>query len=362
MSERFGDMEQGESKFLNLVFFMGKLFTKNEHREVDEVDQTLQLIKAALIYKNVDFGVIFAEKTQEDTGKKGKGKRDRKVKEEKTGGEEQQTNVKLDMMSHYTRFAHQLVKEDFCERVNQIGALNVTPDMIRRLANFLSLNQKNRSVIYLNSWLHHLRRVGTAFNIPNQQSLGIICAKLLANETVFRSLIDTICMLKQKRDEQKFVELADLRTVLRKFGVTYVNQNMFLQEFAQGVAVHIEDLIARMQRCIRMYYGKDPSGEEGAAENASNTSAGFQSLENVQAQSFFMKVAKKMRKAAKSVDKHALIEKCREFDPAMTNQIQVYYFVSVLKHNLDDELFSERELVGLQYELESLSPTQTVDY
>ena len=96
-----------------------------------------------------------------------------------------------------------------------------------------------------------------------------------------------------------------------------------------------------------MYYGKDPSGEEGAAENASNTSAGFQSLENVQAQSFFMKVAKKMRKAAKSVDKHALIEKCREFDPAMTNQIHVYYFVSVLKHNLDDELFSERELVGL---------------
>ena len=88
MSERFGDMEQGESQFLNLVFFMGKLFTKNEHREVDEVDQTLQLIKAALIYKNVDFGVIFGEKTQEDTGKKGKGKKDKKVKEEKTGGEE----------------------------------------------------------------------------------------------------------------------------------------------------------------------------------------------------------------------------------------------------------------------------------
>lgn len=347
---------------------MGKLFMKNEHREVDEVDQTLQLIKAALIYKNVDFGVIFGEKTQDDTGKKGKGKRgDKRQKEEKSAAEgEQQSNVKLDMMSHYTRFAHQLVKEDFCERVNQIGALNVTPDMIRRLSNFLSLNQKNRSVIYLNSWLHHLRRVGTAFNIPNQQSLGIICAKLLANETVFRSMIDTICMLKQKRDEQKFVELADLRTVLRKFGVTYVNQNMFLEEFAQGVAVHIEDLISRMQRCIRMYYGKqhenesDNENQEGGATNSGNKNtgaAGFQNLESVQAQSFFTKVAKKMRKAAKQVDKQALIDKCREFDPAMTNQIQVYYFISVLKHNLDSDLFSDRELVGLQYELESLSPT-----
>lgn len=52
---------QAEKKYLNLLFFFGKLFQKNERREVTEVDETLSLIKAALIYKGVDFSIIFAE-------------------------------------------------------------------------------------------------------------------------------------------------------------------------------------------------------------------------------------------------------------------------------------------------------------
>jgi len=71
------------------------------------------------------------------------------------------------------------VKEEFCLRLEQINATNVTSDMIRRLANYLSLNQKNKSVIYLNTWLHHLKRVSTAFNIPMKEALPAICSKLL---------------------------------------------------------------------------------------------------------------------------------------------------------------------------------------
>ena len=72
--------------------------------EINEVDLTLQLVKAALIYKGVDLGNVFAEDNEDNLkkpqGKKGvvKGaKKERKVvvKEEK----------KVDMMSHYTRFA-----------------------------------------------------------------------------------------------------------------------------------------------------------------------------------------------------------------------------------------------------------------
>lgn len=154
-------------------------------------------------------------------------------------------------MSHYTKFSQCIIKEEFCARVEQLNATNVTPDMIRRLANYLSLNQKNKSVIYLNTWLHHMKRVSTAFNVPVRETLPAICSKLLQNETVFRSLVDTVGLLKQKREQDKFIDQADLRTVLKKFGVNYINQNLFLTEFTKGVKVHIEDLVTVMKNCVQ---------------------------------------------------------------------------------------------------------------
>ena len=68
--------------------------------------------------------------------------------------------------------------------------------MIRRLAKYLALNQKEKKVIYLNTWLHHLRRVSTAFNVPIKVALPAICSKLLQNEVAFRSLVDTVGFLK----------------------------------------------------------------------------------------------------------------------------------------------------------------------
>ena len=231
MSERFAsptsagenvDAPKEESKFLNLIFFMGKLFNRNENREVNEVDQTLQLVKAAMIYKGVDLGNIFAEDNQ-DNFKKPQGKRGAVKGAAKTRTVAVVEDKKVDMMSHYSRFAQAIVKEEFCKRLEMVNATNVTQDMIRRLANYLSLNQKNKSVIYLNTWLHHLKRVSTAFNVPMKTILPAICSKMLQNETVFRSLVDTVGLLKQKRDEEKFIDLADLRTVLKKFGVNYIN-------------------------------------------------------------------------------------------------------------------------------------------
>lgn len=137
---------------------MGKLFSRHEAREVNEVDLTLQLIKASLIYKGVDLGNVFAEDNADNfkkpQGKKGAVKGAAKVKKIAVTEEK-----KVDMMSHYSRFAQCIVKDEFCVRLEQVNATNVTPDMIRRLANYLSLNQKNKSVIYLNTWLHHLKRV-----------------------------------------------------------------------------------------------------------------------------------------------------------------------------------------------------------
>jgi len=77
--------------------------------------------------------------------------------------------------------------------------------------------------------------------------------------------VDTICLLKQKREEDKFIEQADLRSVLRKFGVNYINQSLFLNEFTRGVPVHIDDLITLMKSCKNSAFASDEK----------NTMAGF---------------------------------------------------------------------------------------
>jgi len=115
----------------------------------------------------------------------------------------------------------------------------------------------------------------------------MICSKLLNNETVFRSWVDTICLLKSKREEDKFIEQADLRQVLKKFGVNYINQDMFLNEFTRGVSIHIDDLITLMKRCITAAYS---SGEADM-----NKGIGFSSLDDVKTQDFFQKISKKIK-------------------------------------------------------------------
>jgi hypothetical protein len=223
-------------------------------RDINEIDGTLNLIKAALIYKGIDFGVIFAENNlDEDDKKKGRGRRN--VKSQKPQGF-------VDVSNHYTRFAQQLVKTEFISRVMQLNAQNVTEVQASRLANYLALNQKNQSIIYLNSWLHHLRRVQTSFHIADRTVLPVICSKLLRNETYFRSSLEGIGMLKSKREAEKYIDLADLRSVLSKFYVNYVNQGLFLQEFTRKGQVHIEDLVVRMKQCVNSAY----SGDAGAVD------------------------------------------------------------------------------------------------
>ena len=51
----------------------------------------------------------------------------------------------------------------------------------------------------------------------------MICSKLLRNENVFRSYIESTAELKGLREEEKLVEVADLRQVLAKFGLNYIN-------------------------------------------------------------------------------------------------------------------------------------------
>jgi hypothetical protein len=47
--------------------------------------------------------------------------------------------------------------------------------------------------------------------VPDHSVLPVICSKLLRNESIFRSYIDSIGLLKSRREEDKFVDQADLR-------------------------------------------------------------------------------------------------------------------------------------------------------
>ena len=131
-------------------------------REVTEVEITLSLVKAALIFKGLDFSSIFADASQP---------------------------------SGHTQ---QLTKELFCQKIAELGAKRVSPEMIRRLANYLALNQRDRGVIHLKLWLLHLRRVGAAFQVVDIEMLPIICQKILLRKAYFRSLVEEISQLKDR--------------------------------------------------------------------------------------------------------------------------------------------------------------------
>jgi Ca2+-binding EF-hand superfamily protein len=68
-----------------------------------------------------------------------------------------------------------------------------------------------------------LRRANTSFQRADKRLLPLICSKLLRNESVLRSWLESLGHVRGKREEEKFIELADLRSVLSKFGVRYIN-------------------------------------------------------------------------------------------------------------------------------------------
>lgn len=107
-SRNDGTTSNEEDKILQITYFINKLFNTSETQEINEVDVVLQNLKATLVYKGLDFSIVFAE---EDSVEE-KGKRRTKNVEETL--ERKKTKSSIDLTYHYSKFSQQLVAEEFC--------------------------------------------------------------------------------------------------------------------------------------------------------------------------------------------------------------------------------------------------------
>ena len=123
----------------------------------------------------------------------------------------------------------------------------------------------------------------------------MICSKLLKNERVFRSWLESCGHIRGKREEEKFIQLADLRQVLTKFGVSYVNQDMFLKEFSRGDTVHVEDLVTRVKSYARQFYQDSHNAGEELPEDEKEDEFEPYSISDLRKTDFFSKVHQEIK-------------------------------------------------------------------
>jgi hypothetical protein len=125
--------------------------------------------------------------------------------------------------------------------------------------------------------------------------LPLICAKLLRNEKVFRSWLESCGHIRGQREEDKFISLPDLRQVLTKFGVSYINQDLFLKDCTKGEQVHIEDLIARVKAVTRQHY-------QSTGQAASQAEFEPSTMRDLRKTDYFSKVHQEIRATGCELD------------------------------------------------------------
>ena len=84
---------------MSITYFINKLFSESEVGELNEIDQILQNVKAALVYKGLEFSIVFAENTVDEKKKKRDNVDDTMKLEKKL------KDAPIDLTQHYTRFA-----------------------------------------------------------------------------------------------------------------------------------------------------------------------------------------------------------------------------------------------------------------
>ena len=87
-----------------------------------------------------------------------------------------------------------------------------------------------------------------------------------------------------------------------------------------------------------------------------------ENLKDLRKTDYFDKVQMKLKKLGNRLSLSELVDRMKAFDEDKQGRIKIHHFINVLKHNYQT-LFDQDILLGLQFELECLSPADNcVDY
>ena len=165
---------------------------------------------------------------------------------------------------------------------------------------------------------------------------------------MFRSYAESTAELKGRREDEKIIEVADLRQVLVKFGVNYINQDIFVNEFTRNQPAHLEDLITRMKNCVKQAYSlsatsMSATGDSGLVKKGDDV---VETIKDLRKTDYFDKVQMKLKKMGNRLSLTELVERMKVFDEEKQGRIKIHHFINVLKHNYST-LFDQETLIGL---------------
>jgi hypothetical protein len=109
-AEEFGT----DGKALSVNYFLNKIFNDSEMAEFNKVDETLSKVKASMIYKGINYTALFADTQDEE---------------------------ELDLTKQVAHYQQQLLKSEFCRRVESLEIPSLSSSEIIAIANFLALNR-----------------------------------------------------------------------------------------------------------------------------------------------------------------------------------------------------------------------------
>ena len=101
------------------------------------------------------------------------------------------------------------------------------------------------------------------------------------------------------------------------------------------------------------------TGDSGLVKKADDV---VETMKDLRKTDYFDKVQMKLKKMGNRLSLTELVERMKVFDEDKQGRIKIHHFINVLKHNYSS-LFDQETLIGLQFELECLSPADNcVDY
>ena len=312
-------------KVMSIAHFLNKMLTEEENREASEMAGIIGKISASLAYRGIVPEIVFADVLAN----------------------------KLNLTVLPEKLKEVLSATEFVQRIESLHIVRLTAAEIVKLANYLSVNEKNEriQVIYLRNYLHHIKNASTTSSIDPESLkylIAVLSGKLLVSETRFKRQCYELADL-----ANNCLEPSGLRAVLVANGILSKHADLFVENMMGNARMNLDDLVARMRAEATLYY---KPRYQTLAKNDSKLLRGVPQINFHDA----LKSCFSTDKAENGTSPDRLLEVCRSFDRHGTGKIKIFHLLNVVKHNVKG--VDEPMLAGLQYELTMIHPDELVDY